>query len=645
MKYMSIREEMKRVVSRELYRKEKKKSFLYSLYVFMSEAPIVKHYFWKLKTRLKLLYPGDVYTINRMTVQIILRGVLTIIPCILAVVVFFDLELFYIVSAVITIAIIFLNSVNASVERLEYRLLYEFKGFLDDVRHYYHETGMLDDALFMTMDTAELSHELRLHINCFYEMVTAVDAVAEVEKYARTTPNRFFLTFVSNCASIKEYGDNKIDGQSVFLKNLNHLKEAISDELLRLELVKALFSGLVFVCMLPVFLLKPLAAWGISVFPEMSRFYDGLSGTVFMALIYAITIIVYEVIVSMQSDRIKREACVIWIDRLFENRVIRHFAQLHDNYNASAAEKIGDMLKATGSQTGTQKFFIKRVLIAVIVFVMVNLMAVSSINHTVEKIISDFSSDFTSAFVPGAEYRQMMQEIAADYAGRGTKDIADRELLTDKITNETGMDKEYAEMVADAVLMHTADASEYGYRWYVFLMAVICAIIGYYVPYVLLLYKNKRAFMEQQGELEQFQTIVLMLMNMDGITINTILEWLLRFSFCFREDIERCIIALEKSEEDALWELKNNEYKPFKHFVDCLLAIDRVGVKLAFAQIEEERSYNKEKRRQDNRYMLERKARMCKTIAFVPLYATIFGYLIIPFAMTAINMFSEFTIY
>ncbi len=630
------------MASHELYRKEKRKSILYSMYEVLSETPLIKRYFRRIRKRLKLLYPNDSYTINRMTVQIILKGLLVIVPCIMAICLFFEGELFYIVTSLFTIVIIFNNSINAGVNKLEYRLLKQFKEFLDDVRHYYYETGMLDDSLFMAMDT--VSYELSLHIQYFYEIVTSVESFSEVDKYAQISPNRFFLTFVSNCASIKEYGDNKVDGQSVFLKNLNYLKEAISDELLQIDLVKALFSGLVFVCVLPVFLLKPLAMWGISIFPEMSKFYDGFSGTVFMGIIYAITIIVYEVIISMQSDRIDKEEGSVLFDKLIENRFVKRFAVLHDNYNASKTEKIGDMLKATGSMIGTQKFFIKRVLVALLVCVFVNAMSISAVHQATKKLISDFSNEFTSAFVPNEEYRRVMQEVASEYVGIYKDDVPDEKVLTDKLVSEKGISEEYALMIAETVLKRIGEIDEYGYKWYIFFCSVICAIIGYYVPYLLLVYKNSRAFIEQQNELEQFQTIALILMNMDGITINTILEWLARFSFCFKEDIERCIIELEKSEEDALRTLRNNEYKPFKHLVDCLLAIDKVGVKLAFAEIEEERIYNKEKRRQDNRYMLDRKARMCKTIAFIPLYATIFGYLIIPFAMTAINMFSEFSI-
>jgi len=127
---MSIRREMKKMASHEIYRKEKGKSFLYGMYTFMSEMPIIKRYFWQLKSRLKLLYTNDIYSVNRMTVQIILKGFFTIIPCILAVIVFFEGELFYIIAVLFTINIIFINSINTSVQKLEYRLLNEFADFV-----------------------------------------------------------------------------------------------------------------------------------------------------------------------------------------------------------------------------------------------------------------------------------------------------------------------------------------------------------------------------------------------------------------------------------------------------------------------------------------------------------------------------------
>lgn len=623
-----------------LYR-NKKQSIVYTLYTVLAETPIIRRYFFKLRKKLMLLYPDDVYTINRMAVRVMLKSFLLIIPCIIAVCVFFDGEIFYMATSVTVIWIIFTNMLDTSISRLEYRLLCEFKNFLDDVRHYYYETGMLEDALFMAMDT--VSHELGLHIGCFYKIVTSVEVFAEVEKYTRASPNRFFLTFVSNCASIKEYGDNKVDGKSVFLENLNYLKEAVNDELLQLDLVKALFAGLVFVCMLPMFFLKPLAQWGMSVFPEMDSFYEGVAGTVCMGIIYAVTIAVYEVIVSMQNKRMDGENGSIIADKILGNRFVKKLAVLHDDYNASRAERIGAMLRATGSVMGTQKFFVKRVLTALVMFVFINIIGLSSVHRTVARLLSDFSTAFTSAFITDESYRSVMEEVAAEYAYMHKNNTPDKALLADMLVMNEGMSIMYAEMIAEAVSVRISEAGEYkDYKWYFLCASVIGAVLGYYIPYIFLVFRNRRAFLEQQNELEQFQTIALILMNMSGITINTILEWLLRFSFCFREELERCILELEKSEEDALLRLRECDYKPFKHFSDCLLAIDKVGVRAAFAEIREERAYNKEKRRQDNKHMLERKAVLCKTIAFIPLYATVFGYLIIPFAITALNMFSEF---
>ena len=236
-----------------------------------------------------------------------------------------------------------------------------------------------------------------------------------------------------------------------------------------------------------------------------------------------------------------------------------------------------------------------------------------------------------------------MREIAAEYAVdykyvRNT----DADVLAEQIAEKEAIKKNYAEMIVSVIKGRAEAVSEQHYRWYMFLFAIAGAFVAYHVPYYILVHKNKMAKEEQLNELEQFQTLAIMLMNMDGITLNTILEWMERFSFCFREDIRRCILMLEKSETEALEMLKNTDYMPFANFVDCLLSIDNVGVRLAFAELEQERTYNRNKTQQNMKHAMKRKARLCRTMAFIPLYAVLYGYLIIPFVVYVFNMFNDF---
>ena len=97
-----------------------------------------------------------------------------------------------------------------------------------------------------------------------------------------------------------------------------------------------------------------------------------------------------------------------------------------------------------------------------------------------------------------------------------------------------------------------------------------------------------------EDEVIQFQTIVLILMHVDGIMIDTVLEWMERFAFCFKTSISECIINLEYSTQKALQKMKNVEtFPPFKRFVDNLLMVDDEDILTAFAEIETDREIKK----------------------------------------------------
>lgn len=68
------------------------------------------------------------------------------------------------------------------------------------------------------------------------------------------------------------------------------------------------------------------------------------------------------------------------------------------------------------------------------------------------------------------------------------------------------------------------------YGWYEVLGCVIIAGISYMVPIWLLTFQVKMRELEKENEVMQFQTIILMLMNIERINVETILEWLERYS-------------------------------------------------------------------------------------------------------------------
>jgi len=105
-------------------------------------------------------------------------------------------------------------------------------------------------------------------------------------------------------------------------------------------------------------------------------------------------------------------------------------------------------------------------------------------------------------------------------------------------------------------------------------------------PVAMLWFKRNLIDMRKQEEIIQFQSLMLILMHMDGMTVETILEWMERFAYCFKEDIAECRVSLCHGEKEALIALRDSQrYELFRDFVENLLSIDRVGVVAAFDEI------------------------------------------------------------
>ena len=130
-------------------------------------------------------------------------------------------------------------------------------------------------------------------------------------------------------------------------------------------------------------------------------------------------------------------------------------------------------------------------------------------------------------------------------------------------------------------------------------------------------------------------------MHMDGTTVDVILEWMERFSYCFKESIIQCRLEAALGTQVALENMKDSEsYEAFKDFCDNLISIDKVGVVKAFDEIQTDREYFMKKREQDREENLARKLAKAHRFMYLPLFGTIILYLLVPMGIYAFNTFS-----
>ena len=111
-----------------------------------------------------------------------------------------------------------------------------------------------------------------------------------------------------------------------------------------------------------------------------------------------------------------------------------------------------------------------------------------------------------------------------------------------------------------------------------------------------------------------------------------ILEWMERYSNIFRVPISKCVNNYESGAWEALEELKEDAtYPKFVGIVESLqAAVEKIPIKEAFDELETEREYYKEKRKESNEQLISRKGLVGKVFGFAPMIVLFVGYLIAP---------------
>lgn len=622
--------------------------FAYVFYRVLSSCPLTRKYYGKIRRKYNMFYPADDISLNRRVTNLFIRAALVAAACMIVLVLLARGDIFFMCFGIWFTMVVFTYVIDISFDQMETRLLTQFGDFLSSVRHYYHETNMLDISLYMALH--DLPREIALHIQQIYEMVDSADSNSEVDRYAQKAPNRFLLTFSAICASIKEYGDKEVEGQSLFLTNCNYLKEELNIEILKKKHNEFLFAGCIAVSLIPVFLIKPIEYALSTNIAETKRYYNGAGGTISTIMVFFSSFIVYQMVSSMKNGRVDEMQEHNILQRLSKIPVIQHFLALIENHNYSRTLKIGDELKMTGDRIGTRAFLLKRFIVAVACMLLFNIFGIAVITNQKHDLKTNFTNAFENSVVPNADYRLIMEETAKEFAatyhymGVDTKE-AERKALAEQISKEKSIKPKYAEEIADLVMERCASARSLYYKWWLLILSMGIGVLGFYIPYWLLKYRVTIMRMSMEDEIAQFQTLILILMHEDGVTMTVILEWMERFSFCFKDSIQRCIVDLERNQNDALMNMRNAEaFPPFKRFVDNLLSVDNAGIEGAFSEIKTEREFYKNNRAEDNEIQSSQKASKANMICFIPNGCMLVGHIILPFASFAYNLYQEMSI-
>ncbi len=623
------------------------------LYLIYSRTPFIKRYILKLRRRLEILNIDDEYITRRDSAKIMTKALVVLIPLIILTILMTKSN--YLLMFILLMFEIFMIDIliEGSVDKKDDELLVQQIDFFSEIRHAYHEFNMVEEAIYQVSQDDE--KEVSRQGEKIYEILISDDPETELEKYYDVAPNNFLKEFAGLSYLTKEFGDRKVDGASLYLKNVDNITQEMQIEILKRDKLNYVFRSLSFISIAPVLLLEPLKSWAVSNFSFVKNWYYGKSGMIVQILILIITFVSYILVrklkdngsISMDTKNTENP----WQAKVYKNKIGKKIVDLFlPKKGTKEYKKVSDLLKDAASPLKMEWVYINRICIAIVTFIASIFMFMYLHQVAIDYEYTQPTTDYNMLSGMTAKDEKKAMELTEQdniyldmFRGKlntTTKDI-EKALKISKYYKDSTSEEitTAAKRIYDKLQVVN---SEY-LKWFEILLACAFAILGYMAQIWILMFQAKMRQLEMEDEVMQFQTIILMLMRIERVNVEIILEWLERYSNIFKSQITRCVNDYEAGAWEALENLKNDiSYLPMIRIVESMqAAVEKIPIKDAFDELDSEREYYREKRKESNDRLIKRKGMIGKVIGFAPMVCMFVGYLIVPLVFIGLTSMSS----
>ncbi len=626
------------------------KNYLISIYRFYQKVPILKVVFLKVKEAVSKTYPADSVSINKKVSEELLKITLIVGLGIGGSWLLAGDDTYFLLFGIVYTLLLAYAYISSMLKNMDMLILTQFDDFLGSIRNEYHKEPMIDEALYNTLD--DVPYEIGLHVSKIHEIINSPRMEEKVDEYIGTEPNQFVLMFLSICNSIKEFSDKKLAQGTVFLKNVGYLKDEVHDEIDGKRQNELAFKGMGAIILVPALFCKPLQRYVTANFEGTAEYFTGAVNIVSMIAVFGVTFLSYIVLVNLRdgvhineknSDIFSKFAAMEPISEILSKIVNKHYTKF---------KKYNEMSHGLGDHTGMKAFLLKRAVFGIVAFAVSLFILITGVISSRYQALNNVSSAYEDSMTPSDEYLKAMQDVTVEYVHIYKKDkYLDDEEYKQKLRSQLVEDIEknteikndtFANEVADEIINRIIKYKGIYATWWEFLIALGLGVFGFYVPVIYLNFRNKIIEANKNSEIVRFQSIMLILMRMQGTTVDVILDKLNTFSYCFKDSISECKVNLSLGQQKAIQDMKDSEsHKGFRDFCDCLLAIDRVGVEKAFDALESDRVNYLKDRKTKRDIDLDSKASKASLMFMAPFMTVLIAYLLIPIAKYALTLYLQ----
>ncbi len=626
--------------------------FFQKLYMIYIKTPLIKRYLFKLRRRLEIINIDDEYNTRKDSARILTYALLIFLA--IALITIGITHANWLLMSILLIFELFIvdTIVEGMVDKIDNNLLKEQIDFFAEIRHAYHEYNMVEEAIYqVSLDDEKNVSKQGERI---YEILSSDDPETELEKYYDVAPNSYLKEFAGISYLTQEFGDREEDGASLYLKNITNITQEMQIEILKRDKLNYVFQSLAFISIAPVLLLEPLKNWATNNFSFTREFYFGKIGMVAQVLVVLLTVVSY-----IMTRKLKDNGGVQvgsstnehpWQEKVYKIPVIKQAINAFIPKKGSKDyRKMQKLMKDSASKAKMEWLYINRmalailtVIISIIFFIFLHKIAVNYIYTeptTRQQVIGSLSEQNEKK---AKQLTEQDNYFLNKLKGRLdiTEEQIQREMVKSKYYTE---DDEYLEDDAKRLKTKLNVLNSESMQWFEILMSMGFGLIAYMFPVWMMIFQKKMRQMEMENEVMQFQTIIIMLMKIERVNVEMILEWLERYSNIFKEPIARCVNNYEAGAWEALEELKNSiTNQDMIRIVESLqAAVEKIPIREAFDELDADRDYHQEKRKQANEMLISKKGLIGKGVGFAPMICLFVGYLIIPLVVIGISSMSS----
>lgn len=529
--------------------------------------------------------------------------------------------------------------IDKNVEKSRRQLLSQFSTTLSSLEQEYTRLGNIPDALA----ECEKGKLLETQMEDIYSICTAVDGEDRLDEFYSKCQFRQLKTLAESCYILNDTGDaTDAYGESTFRTNIRLIKDEVDLEVRKNTMIHIKFNMLEYIPLVPIFCVSIVQNFFMSNIPGTSVLYNGLLGYISRLSIVLLTLIGYYVITNINSEQyVRSNDRLELVDNLLTKRWYKRIVRNVMSKSSKTIVSINKKIRGSLSSKDPEYIYAEKVLFSTIAFV---LALISSVVMVISARQFIYKNTKSLSLVGGAVYSQEEYERLYKYDCEimarkvlETDDIMAAQLkeVLPKATEFTRLEE-----VSRIKLKYEKYHNTY-YRWWYVLICYAVGICGWFIPELLLKFRQYMVKAEAEEDVLQMQTIIASVMDTSLDTLS-VLYWLEKNSSVHKDALRFCYHEYPADPELALNRLKSKStVAEFHHMCDRFITtIHQISIKEAFATLTTDRAHILRIREMVQEEMINSKRMIASPLALAPIIALAVMHILAPIGILG---FAEFT--